>query len=92
MRYSSWKGVYAGYVRRQLNSYERTRPQPRVTVRQYDSHQRVYRPTEQKQQTIDLMPMVLALVALAVGAAVLSLPAPPSLKAPDIERQQPLER
>ena len=88
MRYSSWKGVYAGHVRRQLNSYERTRPQPRVTVRQYDSHQRIYRPTEQKQQTIDLMPMVLALVALAVGAAVLSLPAPPSLQVPAAEAQR----
>ena len=88
MRYSSWKGVYAGHVRRQLNSYERTRPQPRVTVRQYDSNQRAFKPAEQKVQAFELLPLVLVLVALAVGAAALSLPAPPSLRAPDIEQQR----
>ena len=75
MRYSSWKGVYAGHVRRQLNSYERTRPQPRVTVRQYDSHQRVYRPA-QKEERFAALPFVAALVAVICGFYAASIPVP----------------
>ena len=88
MRYSSWKGLYAGHVRREMNRYTRTRPQPGVTVRQYDSNQRAFKPAEQKPQATDLLPLVLVLVAVALGAVVLSLPAPPSLQVPDIEQQR----
>jgi hypothetical protein len=87
LRYSSWKGMYAGHVRREMNRYMRTRPQPRVTVRQYDSNQRAFKPAEQKPKTVDLLPLVLALVAVALGAVVLSLPAPPSLQIPEVEAQ-----
>ena len=77
MRYSSWKGVYAGYVRRELNRRERIAPRPGITLRQYDSHQRAWKPASPEPRSGDSLPFFIALVAVLVGMAVLSIPTPP---------------
>jgi hypothetical protein len=87
LRYSSWKGVYAGYVRREMNRHQRTRPQPGITVRQYDSHKPAFKPAKKASPLEGLLPVALALVAVLVGLSVAMTPAPPALQTPEVEAQ-----